>query len=142
MKYFYSILILTLLLGCSEDDNNEVFESHNQGADCKSCHSTFGAAGTIYTSLGASTASSSTVAANNSAKLTFADGSVLSMNVAKGSGNIYTTSTIAQTFTVSIINENGSVVKSSSTHALSSTKCNTCHTSTGVNGAPGRIINN
>ena len=126
------------------DPSSIRYKSHNQGVNCLNCHNgsnedNFTLAGTIYTSVNATTANSSTVATNYTARVTLADGTQLIMGVARGNGNIYYDGAVGQTFTVEILDINGDVVNSSSTHALTSTSCNTCHTSSGTNGAPGRI---
>jgi len=115
------------------------FTSHNQGENCKKCHSNFSMAGTIYTSIDATSANSSSVATDYKARLTFADGSILLANIARGNGNIYSKTTINQTFSVEILDPNSKIVNSSSTHQIGSTSCNSCHTSNGVNGANGRV---
>ena len=126
------------------DTSSIIYKSHNQGADCLSCHNgsnqiEFTLAGTIYTTINATTANSASVATNYTARLTLADGTKLIMGVAKGNGNIYYEGVVGQTFTVEILDLNGKVVNSSSTHDLTSISCNVCHTSSGLNNAPGRI---
>ena len=108
--------------------------SHNEGRNCLDCHS-FASAGTVFTSLNA--ANSTLGAAGYRIKLS--TGTVFGS--ARGTGNSYTNSFPSGNYTAQVIDPSGNVVNSSAdmSHDASRRACNSCHSSTGNNGAPGRI---
>jgi len=107
---------------------------HNEGRDCLGCHS-FASAGTVFNSLNA--ANNTPGAAGYRIKLS--TGTVY--GTARGTGNSRTSSFPAGNFTAQVIDPNGNVVNSSAdmSHDGSRRACNSCHSSSGNNGAPGRI---
>jgi hypothetical protein len=108
--------------------------SHNEGRDCLACHG-FASAGTVFTSLNA--ANNTPGAAGYRIKLS--NGVVYGS--ARGTGNSRASSFPAGNFTAQVIDPNGNVVNSSAdmSHDASRRACNSCHSSSGNNGAPGRI---
>jgi len=54
-----------------------------------------------------------------------------------GAGNFSTITTVAAPFNVKVTSSNGTRAMSGS---LTSGDCNSCHTQTGANGAPGRVL--
>jgi len=108
--------------------------SHNEGRNCLSCHG-FASAGTVFTSLNA--ANNTPGAAGYRIKLS--NGVVYGS--ARGTGNSRASSFPAGKFTAQVIDPNGNVVNSSAdmSHDASRRACNSCHSASGNNGAPGRI---
>jgi len=108
--------------------------SHNEGRDCLACHS-FASAGTVFTSLNA--ADNTPGAAGYRIKLS--TGIVYAS--ARGTGNSRTSSFPSSNFTAQVIDPNGNIVNSSAnmSHDASRRACNSCHSSSGNSGAPGRI---
>ncbi|PTB83654.1 hypothetical protein C9926_01790 [Sulfurovum lithotrophicum] len=115
-------------------DSDESGGSHNEGRNCLACHS-FTSAGTVFTSLNA--ADNTPGAAGYRIQL---NGSIV-YSIGRGTGNSLTSSFPAGNFTAQVIDPNGNVVNSSAdmSHDASRRACNTCHSSTGNSGAPGRI---
>ena len=107
---------------------------HNEGKNCLGCHS-FASAGTVFNSLHA--ANNTPGAAGYRIKLS--TGTVY--NSARGTGNSRTSSFPSGKFTAQVMDPNGNVVNSSAdmSHDGSRRACNSCHTASGNNGAPGRI---
>lgn len=108
--------------------------SHNEGRDCLSCHS-FASAGTVFTSLNA--ANNTPGAAGYRIKLSTG----VVYGLARGTGNSRASSFPSGNFTAQVIDPNGNVVNSSAdmSHNASRRACNSCHSASGNNGAPGRI---
>ena len=108
--------------------------SHNEGRNCLSCHS-FTSAGTVFTSLHAS--NNTPGAAGYRIKLSTG----VVYRSARGTGNSRASSFPSGKFTAQVIDPNGNVVNSSAdmSHDASRRACNSCHSSSGNNGAPGRI---
>jgi len=139
-----SLLALLILVGCGENiestNDYESIETHNQGDRCLRCHTQFTSAATIYTSLHGT--SSDTFASNYTVRLVVANTQV-DYTQAKGTGNSKTSYSSWPTniYTAKVIDKNGNIVNSSVTnsHNLGRLDCNSCHTATGNNGAPGRI---
>jgi len=107
---------------------------HNEGRNCLSCHS-FASAGTVFTSLNA--ANNTPGAAGYRIQL---NDSIV-FDSARGTGNSRSSSFPSGNFTAHVIDPNGNIVNSSAdmSHDASRRACNSCHSSTGNNGAPGRI---
>jgi len=166
MKIINNLIIipfaLVLIVGCStsnsgESSENEGFEgsseggsggSHYQGQNCMNCHSSgenrFSSGATIFTSLHASNSTANT-ASNYTIRLRLSSGGTVNYNRGRGSGNAWvsTNTGAINSFTVEIVNAQNTVVNSSASnsHTVGRLACNSCHTSTGANGAPGRIVN-
>jgi mono/diheme cytochrome c family protein len=139
-----------------DDDGEDAY--HNQGVSCATCHSTsaatnygddsssndevFDSGATIYTSLTAANNDAAKAAYGYSLRLLLNDGTTVSYRIGNGTGNVNATFNAGITsYTAQVINTRGEVVNSSSTnsHDASRFDCNSCHTATGANGAPGRI---
>ena len=122
--------------GSSDDGkgSNDEGGSHNEGRNCLACHN-FASAGTVFTTLNA--ADNTPGAAGYRIKLS--DGTVYGS--ARGTGNSRAYTFPSGKFTAQVIDPNGNVVNSSMemSHDGSRRACNSCHSATGNNGAPGRI---
>lgn len=107
--------------------------SHNEGKNCLACHS-FASGATVFTSLNA--ADKTPGAAGYKIQL---NGIVFSS--ARGTGNSRSASFPSGNYTAHVIDPNGNIVNSSASlsHDASRRACNSCHSSTGNSGAPGRI---
>jgi len=157
--YLVSIVTATLLLGCSSNsstpsgsknnegstiggsESNEGSEggegsggSHNEGKDCLSCHK-FSSGATVFNSLHAT---DNTLGASGY-KIKLSDGTVYSNS--RGTGNSLSYSFPSGKFTAQVIDANGNVVNSSlsMSHDSNRRSCNSCHSTSGNSGAPGRI---
>jgi len=128
----------------NENDNNEESENegssatgiHNQGIACLQCHS-FASGATVFTRLNAPNKSAGAVGY----KIQLGGSYVY--NDGRGSGNSNLVRYSGGKFTANVINAHGNIVNSSAnmSHDASRLDCNRCHTASGANGAPGRIIN-
>jgi len=107
---------------------------HNEGKNCLSCHN-FASAGTVFGSLHAG--NNTPGAAGYRIKLS--TGTVYGS--ARGTGNSRSSSFPSGKFTAQVIDPNGNVVNSSAnmSHDASRRACNSCHSTSGNSGAPGRI---
>jgi hypothetical protein len=111
------------------------------GMGCNECHREehegpiFGLAGTVYTEYGE--ADDCYGAAGVTVEITDANGDVHSLTT-RQSGNFYLESSIETPYTARLIGADGSERVMVSEQTV--TECNSCHTSEGVNDAPGRII--
>jgi len=116
------------------DDDNIVL--HYQGQNCLNCHN-FASAGTVFSTLDAN---DNTIGATDY-RIKLSTGNVF--NAARGKGNSYTLSFPTSNYTAQVMDANGNIVNSSAelSHDSSRRACNSCHTATGNNGAPGRILN-
>jgi len=141
----------------NDDDNEEestpiTIYSHNQGASCLSCHAApanaadgkdFLSGGTVYTKLDGS--SSDTYANNYTIRVVLDTGLAINFKDGRGTGNSNSENSALSsnyTFTAQVLDPNGDVVSYSATnsHTTSSNlNCNSCHTASGDNNAPGRI---
>jgi len=117
----------------SNDDNIVL---HYQGQNCLNCHN-FASAGTVFSTLDAN---DNTVGATGY-RIKLSTGNVF--NAAIGKGNSYALSFPTSNYTAEVMDANGNIVNSSAalSHDSSRRACNSCHTATGNNGAPGRILN-
>lgn len=148
------LVVLVVLVGCDDsiDSSNDYvsIESHNQGIACLTCHSVGGSeklltsGATVYTTIDGS--SSDEYANNYTIRLVLGDteGTQIDYTSGYGTGNSNTITTLSYfTFTAKVIDSNGTVVNSSDLYSHNQTNflnCNSCHTSTGTSGAPGRIV--
>ncbi len=130
-----------------DDENNEL---HNQGVACLSCHGVgvssdveyderFTSGGTVYTALN----SVNGYAKDYKIRLVLENtGTIINYEIEEGDGNSYTEySGSINDYTAQVIDASGVVVNSSLTnsHGVDRLDCNTCHTASGTDGAPGRI---
>jgi len=142
-----------------EDENSEiVISQHNQGKSCLSCHSApakgangkaFLSGGTVYTTLNGT--DSKNYADGFTIRLLLDGGSqpIYRVKSRRGTGNFYSKDSALSSsykFTAQVImnNTDKNVVNSSKKNSHNTEKylsCNNCHTATGKNGAPGRVIN-
>ena len=120
-------------------NNNGKYEFHNQGVACSNCHS-FKIGGTIFKSLHAQDGDVNNAALNYYVVLKTNNGSY-KVKIGRGTGNFNLNISIPSTFIPQVYDGAGNLVNSSSLpHQPSYTDCNSCHTSNGKNGAPGRIV--
>lgn len=113
------------------------------GGACIACHATedgptFTVAGTVYPTM---TELSDCNGTNGMGSLhvvvTGSDGKMVSIAV-NDVGNFYTREPVAFPFHAKVVSGTGKEL--TMTDAQSTGDCNGCHTSTGANGAPGRIL--
>ena len=134
-------LLLLFLVGCGEDENQV---THNQGIDCLQCHS-FTSGATIYKSLTGANYDSTNTAQEYNIQLLLETGEVITYSQGNGYGNkLYNGDAGAiNNFTARVIDAQGKIVNQSATnsHNVGRLACNSCHTSSGLNNAPGRIVN-
>ena len=148
--YLIGLISASFLIGCGDDDNDA---THNQGKACLECHGTgtggapiLKSGGTVYTLLTAVNGTNN-LATGHLIQLKMASNdSLVKFRSGKGTGNSNlrtTTITASDTFTAQVVDASGTVVKSSgtATHDGNRLNCNACHTASGINSAPGRIIN-
>jgi len=164
LSYLLSIVAVTLLLtGCDatttedgEGDDDLIITSngvslHHQGESCASCHATgssneviFDSGATIFTTIDAANGDASKVAQNYSLRLVLASSTATeNYRWGRGTANFHATFNAGITnYTVEILDANATVVNRSQTDSHTSARfdCNSCHTATGANGAPGRIL--
>ena len=165
-QYFFIFIMAIIFIGCGNNDNsdddkenedksNQNKDTHFQGESCKKCHATTGSVeiqndekfeggATIFTFLNAKDKNIQKVAKGHTIKLIYKDGSIDIFETEEaGDGNAYLPTLKDQFFTTNVLDKNGNVVRSSATNSHDKTRmnCNGCHTSEGINGAPGRIIN-
>jgi hypothetical protein len=146
----------------TDDDNEENDDddsitsysviSHNQGSACLACHAApadgadgkdYLSGGTVYTQIDGS--SSDTYANGYIIRALLDTGLTIDYNDGRGTGNSYSDNSALSSdysFTAQVLDSNGNIVNQSATnsHTTSSNlNCNSCHTVSGDNGAPGRI---
>ena len=144
------MLISALFMGC-EDENEAKNGVHKQGQDCLVCHGiggsedpTLSSGATVFTKLNALNSDSSSYAKGYTIRLLLSDGKTANYSSGLGDANSKTSAALGgYDFTAQVVNSSGKVVNSSATNSHNSNRlaCNSCHTSRGVNNAPGRIIN-
>jgi len=106
------------------------------GNDCKGCHS-FSISGTIYPTAHEPNNCYGTAAGGIKVVITGADGSTVTLTPSANSGNFYSNTAIKTPYTAKITNSSGGTRMM--TESQTTGNCNSCHTPTGANGAPGRI---
>lgn len=149
-----SLLALVFLAGCVEDiesTNDYVSEeSHNQGAQCLTCHGIggseasedlFTSGATVYTTIDG--VASDKYASNYTVRLVLENTSTqINYRAGYGTGNSNTNySNSINYYSAQVVDGSGNVVNSSlvNSHDAGRLDCNTCHTAAGTDGAPGRI---
>lgn len=117
-------------------------ESMNPGMPCIQCHASddgprFSVAGTVYPTIaepdlcnGAPSSSGAQVV------VTGADGRVLTLRL-NGAGNFFSEMQVTTPYHAKVVTAGG---ERAMTAEQTSGDCNSCHTPTGANGAPGRIM--
>jgi hypothetical protein len=113
------------------------------GDTCVSCHARSGGeapaltiGGTVYPTAHEPTNCNGVSVAGASVVITDANNNVLTLTV-NSAGNFYTTAQVALPFHAKVVH-NGA--ERAMIAAQSSGDCNSCHTESGANGAPGRIM--
>ena len=116
------------------------------GASCgaASCHGqSFAVAGTVYPSAhepddcdGVNAPDGGVDAPDAAVLVTGSDGTTVTMLI-NPAGNFLTTFGLSPPFTAKVVNGNGVLAM---TDAVAVGDCNSCHTASGTNGAPGRIM--
>jgi len=142
-KYIFGFAVIAVMFGGCGDD--EFHKRHNQGINCLECHG-FKGGGTIFTNLRAANYDEKSAADGFNIQLLLDSGEVIQFSKGNGLGNRkYSgdTSKIVK-FTPQIVDKkSGKVVNQSikNSHDASRLACNRCHTTGGINGAPGRVVN-
>lgn len=159
MKKSYFIILVSLLLlnGCGGSTNTQDNSptttkvlTHYQGQSCTECHggsdseTTFSSGATIFTSLNVQSGDVTKVASNYSLRLLLSNSNTIeNYSLGNGTGNMHATFNAGiTTYTAQVVDSSGNVINTSQTdsHDASRFDCNSCHTSSGLNGAPGRIV--
>lgn len=107
------------------------------GYDCLSCHS-FVLGGTVYPTAHEPNNCDGTGASGLAVVITGADGNVVTLTPNPSSGNFYTTTPIKTPFTAKVTDASGA--QRAMMASQTTGNCNSCHTTAGANGAPGRIM--
>jgi len=140
--FFTSLICLIALTGCEQGEGNSIV--HNQGKDCRECHS-FGSSGTIYTALRGQDNTDQNTAKDYRVQLLLETNQKIILTQTRGYGNVRWDGDVGaiNSFTAQVIDANGNVVNSSlkNSHNVGRLSCNSCHTQQGLNAAPGRIVN-
>ena len=144
-------MLSVVFVGCDEENPIEVvdgvnIEIHHQGETCSSCHGSNGsevrlyAAGSIFKSLSAGNNEAAQIALGHTLRLVL-NSTTKYLTVGNGDGNAHSKSAVlSEGFTAEVLDASGDVVNSAS-HSANQLDCNSCHTSTGSSGAPGRVVN-
>jgi hypothetical protein len=106
------------------------------GDTCPSCHSTFQIAGTVYPTADEPTDCNGVPGDNLSVVITDADGNVQTLTV-NDAGNFYSTQKVVFPFHAKVVSN---TAERDMMVTQSTGDCNYCHSPTGLNGAPGRIM--
>jgi hypothetical protein len=146
---FGSLLLAFTLVGCGDGDDDDNKVVHNQGVNCLECHSSgkrsFDSGATVYTVINGANYDASKSAKNYTIRLLLEDGKHIVYSKGNGQGNARWRGDegAINNFTAQVLNPNGKVVNQSSknSHNVGRLACNGCHTQSGLNGAPGRIVN-
>jgi hypothetical protein len=107
------------------------------GNDCAGCHS-FSIAGTVYPTADEPNNCDGTGSNGLKVLITGANGTTLTLTPSATSGNFYSNTKVQTPYSVKITNSAGAS-RSMVAHQTAG-NCNSCHTPTGANGAPGRIM--
>ncbi len=124
------------------DDDDDYSDDDYSDDDSYDNDEVFDSGATIFTSLTAANDDITKAAYGYSVQLLLNDGTTVNYKIGNGIGNVNATFNAGiTTYTAQVINTKGEVVNSSLTnsHDASRFDCNSCHTATGANGAPGRI---
>jgi mono/diheme cytochrome c family protein len=107
------------------------------GNDCKSCHS-FTIAGTVYPTAHEPNNCDGTAAGGLKVVITGADGTTMTLTPSATSGNFYSSTQVKTPFTAKVTSSAGA--SRAMVASQTAGNCNSCHTPTGANSAPGRIM--
>lgn len=136
----------------NNNDDSDASGVHNQGLDCLTCHSPssnsgekiFNSGATVFNTLNGANKDANNASDNHKIRLRLSSGQTIDYTLGNGSGNswVVTDTGAIDNFTVEIVNAQNVVVNSSLTnsHDVGQLACNSCHTSKGLNNAPGRIV--
>ena len=155
----------SLLVGCGGGDSTDSSNttnttntttantavSHHQGMSCLTCHAsdvsaslaggnTLASGASIYTSLHTENGTTD-ITSGHSIRLNISNGSSLTFNQGNGTGNVNLITAPSMSFTATVLDASGNDIHTSGTHESTRLNCNSCHSKTGQNGAPGRIVN-
>jgi len=106
------------------------------GNDCAGCH-TISISGTVYPTAHEPNNCNGTAAGGIKIVLTGSDGSIVTVTPSATSGNFFSNTDVKTPYTAKITNSSGGTRMMMASQTA--TNCNSCHTPTGANGAPGRI---
>ncbi len=130
----------------NENDNGESVlsflfgDEENEGSD-----TTFDSGVTIFTTIDAGNKDAKKAAYGYSLRLVLESGESVNYVRAKGTGNLLKESFNAgiTNYTAQVLDGNKNVVNTSkaNSHTTARFDCNSCHTASGNNGAPGRVVN-
>lgn len=158
-KFTLSLVVVALLtlVGCGDGDTTtattDTVDSsssliiHHQGEGCLDCHGVgsekeFTSGATVYTNLN----SIDSYASGYTVRLVLKNtGTIIDYNPKYGTGNSHTPyAESINAFTAKVLDADANVVNSSAdySHDVSRLNCNSCHTASGTDGAPGRITAN
>jgi len=128
----------------SEDSENEGSESEGSESEgSEGGENSFTSGATIFTTLNASNNDASKAANNYTLRLLLESGATEGYRIGRGTGNVNGTFNAGiANYTAQVLDAQGNVVNTSATnsHNASRFDCNSCHTSAGTSGAPGRIV--
>ena len=141
-KLLFLLIPIFFLIGCGEGDEHQ--PRHNQGKNCLECHS-FTSGATVFKSLDATNYDQNDAAQGYSLQLLLESGKVVKFTPGNGYGNLLYNGDRGEinSFTSQVTDSKGNIVNQSAinSHDVGRLACNTCHTQSGLNGAPGRIVN-
>lgn len=115
----------------------------NEGTESESGENIFDSGATIFTSINAVDNSALKAASNYSLRLVLEGGAKEVYRIGRGTGNVNASFNAGiANYTAEVLDRSGNVVNSSLTNSHNAARfdCNSCHTATGTNGAPGRIV--
>ena len=144
-----ALISSTVLFSCGgEGGEGGATGFHYQGQSCAQCHSSgenaFSIGGTVFSKKNAQNGDVNNASVNHYVRLILNNGSVITSNIGRGTGNFWSNANIPNgvKFKVEVLDGNGNVVNKSAgyTHDNTRLNCNSCHTSSGASGAPGRIV--
>ncbi|QSZ40980.1 hypothetical protein GJV85_02230 [Sulfurimonas aquatica] len=126
-----------------EDDESDDHDDENEN-ESEENDEQFTSGATIYRTLNAANGVTN-VASGYSLRLVLENtNAVINYRLGQGNGNVNATfdEGTVNSYTAHVIDPEGNIVNSSlsNSHDLSRLACNSCHTSAGANGAPGRIV--
>ena len=121
----------------SNDDDDNDYDNDSENND-----EFFDSGATVFTTLDADNFDATKAAYGYSIRLLLEDGTIENYSMGEGTGNVHASFNAGITnYTAQVLDPQGNVVNASQTnsHDASRFDCNSCHTQTGANGAPGRI---
>ena len=160
MKRLFVIVSSLLAVACSTDftaasstcksgsvwtggEDESAGDQMHPGGDCNACHASkgkgpqFAAAGTVYLASAGTDADDCLGVSGAKVVITKPDGTVAATATSNSSGNFVFNGTLPKPYKA-YIEYNGKKREMNGAQSVGS--CNSCHTITGANGAPGRIL--